>query len=641
MWSRTDPGAGDPDGIRRAAALRTDLADRIRQPVLTTAQQVRDEATGGGWAGEAADAFVSQLDQLDPVLRDLATRLDAEAAALDDYATKVEGIAADAAHLRRQQATTAAEIPRSDEQVVAFDAAQRRHDLEWDDLGTRRRQADADCVAALEPAPSAAVADLSGAQLDQLGDERLLQLLADVSPAELLVLLQENPALAGRIAAIHDPSAVAAWWASLGGSDDPALRGSAQLALVAAIPAALGNLDGISAWARDLANRSELDRQIADLESLRERTGDLPQQVGHYVDAAHGRLQKHGFLSTDQLDTYLASLRAIRTTLDAHGSLTYQLITFQPADLSRASGNTPKPLAAISVGDIDRATQVTVDVPGMGTTVHDSMASWTGAAANLYRQEAFLNSHSGGAESGLAVVSWIGYDTPDMPPSVQVWSMDKAQAGAERLSSFLGGVSASHGWEGGDNLSVVAHSYGTTTASLALTSTPVENFTMLASAGLDPSITSVNDLRVQPGHVWASEASGDWVADIGRGDSYVSYGPPPPPGSDPDFWIPNPDADPQWVATLPSSHPVNPTDAPFGAHVFSSQDATVSVDGSTQHLQGSDWHSATPHLEAVQAGDSPDEVRKAQYGYLDSGTTPLYNTAITSLGLEARDGVVR
>jgi len=45
-------------------------------------------------------------------------------------------------------------------------------------------------------------------------------------------------------------------------------------------------------------------------------------------------------------------------------------------------------------------------------------------------------------------------------------------------------------------------------------------------------------------------------------------------------------------------------------------------------LEGSDWHSVAPQVSADVTGESTD-----QYGYLDSGTTPLRNTALTSIGL--------
>jgi hypothetical protein len=117
---------------------------------------------------------------------------------------------------------------------------------------------------------------------------------------------------------------------------------------------------------------------------------------------------------------------------------------------------------------------------------------------------------------------------------------------------------------------------------------------MLASAGADSSIDSVDDLQVDPSRVWASEAQGDWAADFGRAWPF-------------------------------SEHQNNPTDASFGANVFSSE--TANLDG--RQLEGSDGHHTTPHANAgSRASDS------TPYGYLDKYTTPLYNSAIASLGLD-------
>jgi hypothetical protein len=215
------------------------------------------------------------------------------------------------------------------------------------------------------------------------------------------------------------------------------------------------------------------------------------------------------------------------------------------------------------------------------------MRSWTEDAANLYREQTALEYGTPGHDGTLAVVAWIGYDTP-VWPGLEVESLAKAQAGAQHLSSFLQGVSASQGWTPGSHLSVVAHSYGTTTAAIALTTTPVDHFTMLASAGL--SIDNANDLLVPPGHVWASQSSLDWVAPLGRLEN----------------------------------HQVNPADPGFGANVFTSED--VVYHGVA--YPGSDWHDASPQVTAEL-----DHTTTYDYGYLDRGTISLRNTAETSLGL--------
>lgn len=189
--------------------------------------------------------------------------------------------------------------------------------------------------------------------------------------------------------------------------------------------------------------------------------------------------------------------------------------------------------------------------------------------------------------------------------------------GARNLGAFLNGVSASRGWSGGEHLSVVGHSYGTTTATLATARTPVSNLTLLASAGVDTSLPSVSEVDVPRNHVWASQANDDYIANIGRGSLEVR-------GFERDGLQPS-------VVTRTrsqtlefySQHPLNPADEDWGARTFSADDETI--DGTT--YVGSDGHAATPATEALQNHES---VRER--GYLDSGTSPLRNTAYTSLG---------
>jgi pimeloyl-ACP methyl ester carboxylesterase len=222
---------------------------------------------------------------------------------------------------------------------------------------------------------------------------------------------------------------------------------------------------------------------------------------------------------------------------------------------------------------------------------------------------------------------------------LEVVSSESARNGAPNLVSFLEGATATRDWDPGQNLSVIGHSYGTTVASLALAETPAENFIMLGSAGIDASIPDVSHLQVDPDHVWASEAAGDNIADLGRGDIqlgtadanvsmpvdlFASYLAPvaavlaPPFGGlvAPALW------------SVDFQHPIDPTDASFGANVFSSEDAVVGG----QSLQGSDWHTSSPQITG-DLTDTPSD----QYGYLDEGTNPLRNAALLSLGIT--DGV--
>nr|WP_254701106.1 alpha/beta hydrolase [Curtobacterium pusillum] len=278
------------------------------------------------------------------------------------------------------------------------------------------------------------------------------------------------------------------------------------------------------------------------------------------------------------------------------------------------------PLAAVAIGDLDTARNITVNVPGMGNTVADSMEGWTGGADNLLGEQRRAAARQG-ADQNLATIAWMGYDTPDMPPSIDVLSSTKASAGAQNLSRFLSGVSDSRGWDGGSHLSVVAHSYGTTTATLAVAKTPVANLTLLASAGIDPHVPDVHAVDVPRGHVWASQSKKDLIANIGRGAvelPRLGFGGEQPINTANPFT-----SNRTFVLALPSAHTLNPSDPAWGARTFSSNDVNI---GGESYV-GSDGHGATPATEAALANKSV-----TAYGYLDVGTSSLRNTAYTSLG---------
>jgi hypothetical protein len=80
------------------------------------------------------------------------------------------------------------------------------------------------------------------------------------------------------------------------------------------------------------------------------------------------------------------------------------------------------------------------------------------------------------------VVAWIGYETPD---ELSVGANDLAFAGAERLGDALDGFGAVRDATGNDaHLGVLAHSYGSTTAMLALQEAHgVDSFGVFGSAG--------------------------------------------------------------------------------------------------------------------------------------------------------------
>ena len=555
----------------------------------------------------------------------LSGSLDSVAAALNVYASAIERIQSEVRAISGQRTRLSDEIARNRSRLHQLDAeagptvgvpmppnqrlnygdstdaASRRSRLWWQiDEATAglagnkrelenqvyaRRSADNLCIASMEsPTVQGKLWSSTDSAVNTMSLTSLLNRMDGLSAVEIQVMFSRYPQIADRLRQSSEPGIVAAWWKSIGDPEHPLAGSAAQLALIALIPAVLGNLEGIAYWARDTANREAMAGNAVALEKL---IADLRENGGgdaNQVPATAANLAA--------AEKALATIRAVERALALRSPQILQLVQFEPG---------PPALAAISVGDMDRASQITVDVPGMGTTVLSSIESWTMAAGNLADRQQVLNDAFGIGETGFAVVAWIGYHAPLAPPnSLGVMSSRDAEIGGALLRTFLQGASAANSWAAGSNLSVVAHSYGTTVAAIALQSTPVEHFTMLASAGLTLGTRTVADLQVPAGSVWASEAMRDDIADIGRGFGLYLV--------------------PDLVGV--SEHPINPTESSFGAGTFSSE--AKSIDG--HEYLGVTSHSAAPRAESIVSG-----IPSKDRGYLDEGTSSLYYTGLSSM----------
>ncbi|WP_232832905.1 alpha/beta fold hydrolase [Curtobacterium oceanosedimentum] len=111
----------------------------------------------------------------------------------------------------------------------------------------------------------------------------------------------------------------------------------------------------------------------------------------------------------------------------------------------------------------------------------------------------------------FAVVSWVGYRAPG---AVEVPSQARAAAGGANLASFLDGIHDSRG-SAPRSLTVLGHSYGSTTAAEALAQTRhrVDSLVTYGSVGFTDT-TTPEHLNVD--HVYATEGSADHTAILGR-----------------------------------------------------------------------------------------------------------------------------
>ncbi len=322
------------------------------------------------------------------------------------------------------------------------------------------------------------------------------------------------------------PSEVSAWWA--------ALTDEERQACIERDPLKYGNLDGIDMASRDKANRLALyGREDADGNHV-PGTGLLDEAQAKFDEAKARYDEAMNSAANDRQRTAAYGLRAAldRAERDLKDlqKIDEQLRTKQASDgtpLSLlaldTSGEQVK--AAVAVGDVDHAQHVANFTPGMGTNVRDSLDNYVDVADRMRDNTV---DKVGIEKADVAVVAWLNYDAPTdvtktFDPSVA--STEKAHAGADRLAGFLTGVRSWRDEQGGSlHLTSVSHSYGSTTAGLAMRQMGegvVDDHIYLASPG--SGAHSVGALGVDPSHVWVSAVpEGDSTVQ-GRGPDWSDF----------------------------------------------------------------------------------------------------------------------
>lgn len=288
------------------------------------------------------------------------------------------------------------------------------------------------------------------------------------------------------------PDRIHAWWLGLA----PAAREAMKIAH----PGLVGNTNGIPTGDRDEANRAGLAR-------------DLDRLEGVPVDEL-----------TDEERAVLARARAARDALGVPGadpdpmtglSVDTNLLVYRP-DAFGGDG-----AVAVSYGDPDTADNTAVIVPGMtndGTNI-------AGQGADAYRLFQQVN---GDGESA-ATIAWMGYDSPSFNPQdaldwpgdgLDIGSVvreDKAEAGGLLLADFVDGLRATDTGEQ-SHLSVIGHSYGSTTAANAAHDhgLAANSLSLIGSPGAGGGVDHVVDLGMPEGMVYVGAGDNDFVTWLGR-----------------------------------------------------------------------------------------------------------------------------
>lgn len=274
------------------------------------------------------------------------------------------------------------------------------------------------------------------------------------------------------------PEEVAEIWNGLTNAQRDALRRT--------YPGFVGNLEGVPYLDRFLANRAAYDRVIED---------------GPYGEP---------------LDSQLEDLGAELTDFDG------QLLMFTPFEHPQA---TAAVMYGVRIQDengnpvdpLDGITNVNVLVGGMFSGLGD-LASWGQSARDL---NTFAGAYGDGVNS--ATIAWYGYDSPNL---LTEHTMGSATEGAATLARTLAGLN--NEVSSSVTTSVIGHSYGSTTAFLAVGGNPgnlgVDNLIAVGSAGVPDGYhefwTGDDPMDYSNTQVYASRAPWDFIARYGEVSSF-------------------------------------------------------------------------------------------------------------------------
>ena len=283
---------------------------------------------------------------------------------------------------------------------------------------------------------------------------------------------------------------VAKWWSSLSDTE--------KQQMIEAHPQEIGNLNGIDGTSRDKANRIYLEdatkREEKKLERLKQRYGPHPSRR-----------------ERQELELVQERVTALHNVKDTIGleepppkgdGTQRQLLSLD------TSGK--HVTAAVAQGNVDTAAHIGVLVPGLYTNVATNLGTYDGHAGVM--ADAAKRYAKG---ESVAMVAYLGYEAPQ--DLAEVTNISYAENGAKKLSGFLNGLGASRELGAGDaHISVAGHSYGSTTAGIALKQVNpgvVDDLIQFGSPG--SGAQDVSEFRVPPGHAWVSAT--DYKQDMVQG----------------------------------------------------------------------------------------------------------------------------
>lgn len=488
--------AADPEPFRRAAEAWRGLAEDLDNAAEVYIRSTRDveQVWSQGAAAQGAQSTVARLrgeisNAYQPALR-IYRALDHHAYALADLRERAQAVI-QAAHEAGFTLDTAgerfvprAERPGSEDQAGFAD----RYTDELHALVQRARVLDA----ATSDAISANLPD------EQVGFGGL--------PAREITR-EEVERQRGR-----PPRAVHHWWLGL--------TPEQQEQVIADYPELVGWLDGVPASDRDTANRLWLARLQDDLQrredALLRRIEELRSRLGLLGDPPFLRNPLEAYLEDfldrlplpfdipSGLDALTRELEQVRAEQASLAKVDAALAKVGSQGLLLGVDPAGDGKVIIAVGDPDTARHTAVWVPGLGTTMDDTVGN---VERMMILQEAADRITL--PSNDVATVMWLGYDAPEADLSVAL--SERSRQGAEPLNQFVEGLRATHG-DGSYHVTAIGHSYGSTVVGEAALTGRLQVDDIITAGSPGTHADHARELMADPRHVWAGSAPDDPVS---------------------------------------------------------------------------------------------------------------------------------
>ncbi|PDP84800.1 alpha/beta hydrolase [Glycomyces fuscus] len=287
----------------------------------------------------------------------------------------------------------------------------------------------------------------------------------------------------GELSGDEHPSVVNLWWTSMTEEEqERAVRDHPEL---------LRELDGIPAVVRDRLNRDHLDGEIERFEEMiSERDEEIRDMAAR---GSNGSVAIALSMSADDtLDNQLTELKELRDSLEDENNDRYLLALDTEGD-----GR-----AVVANGNPDTADNVATLVPGT-TTTWESINDQVGRGDSL-----MLAAEDADPNANHSVISWIGYDAPNVPEAA---FEGRAKDAVSELSGFQDGLRATHQGQPSNN-TVIGHSYGSTVVGHTAQSQQgldADELVVVGSPGMNAD--HVSDLNIPAGDMHASTAQNDRI----------------------------------------------------------------------------------------------------------------------------------